>query len=135
MALIAVDTNVVVRFLTRDDARQFQDSERCFAGGEVFLPDSVLLETVWVLGAAYSFADGQIAAALRELLGLPNVRVADPSRLALAMEWYEKGLDFADALHLAGSQHAGVLKTFDRDFVKRSAGLGTCTVVNAAVPE
>ena len=44
--MIAVATNVVVRLLTRDDARQFQDSERCFASGEVFVPDSVLLETV-----------------------------------------------------------------------------------------
>lgn len=135
MALTAVDTNVVVRFLTRDDAKQFQASERCFAKGEVFVPDSVLLETAWVLRGAYSFGDVQIAAALRQLLGLTNVQVAEPGRIAAALDWYERGLDFADALHLAGSQHAAAMRTFDRDFLKRSTGLGACPVVNATDAE
>ncbi len=131
MALSAVDTNVVVRLLTRDHEVQFRHAERCFADGDVFLPDSVLLETVWVLDSAYSFDEARIATALRHLLGLPNVRVADQGLIASALQWYERGLDFADALHLAASQQAKRLRTFDRDFVKDAAGLGTCIVVDA----
>lgn len=132
MALTAIDTNVIVRLLTRDDPQQLLAAKRLFAAGEVFVSDSVLLETAWVLGAAYSFSDEQIAAALRGLLGLDNVRVADVARIALAVDWYEHGLDFADALHLASSQHADAFKTFDRDFIGRSIGLGACPVVDAA---
>lgn len=132
MTLTAVDTNVIVRLLTRDDPKQFEDAQRCFASGVVFVPESVLLETAWVLGAAYGFDEERIARSLRELMGLPNVRVTEPSRIALALDWYERGLDFADALHLANSQHASSLRTFDRGFVKRAAGVGACSVVNAA---
>lgn len=132
MALTAVDTNVVVRLLTRDDEVQFRHAERCFSDGDVFLPDSVLLETAWVLASAYSFDEAQIATALRHLLGLPNVRVAAPARIFATLQWYERGLDFADALHLAASQQASRLHTFDRNFIRDAAGLGACPVVDAA---
>lgn len=132
MALIGVDTNVVVRLLTRDDPEQFQSAQRCFSEGDVFIADSVLLESAWVLGAVYSFSEARIAAALGGLLGLPNVRVADAERVALALGWYERGLDWADALHLASSQHVEEFKTFDRDFVKQAAGLGSCPVATPA---
>jgi len=83
VALTAVDTNVVVRLLTGDETKQFEDAKRCFASGEIFVPDSVLLETVWVLAAAYSFSREQIATALRQLLGLANVQVEDAARMPL----------------------------------------------------
>ena len=104
--MIAVDTNFVVRLFTRDDPDQFERAEACFADADVFVPDSVLLETAWVLESVYSFDDRQIAAALRKLLGMPNVRSSESDRLALALDWYEEGFDFADALHLAKSQQA-----------------------------
>ena len=129
MALIAVDTNVVVRLFTRDDPEQFERAEACFAGADVFVPDSVLLETAWVLESVYSFDDRRIAAALRKLLGMPNVRSSEADTLALALNWYEQGFDFADALHLAKSQQADEFRTFDRTLLKVAAGVGQCRVL------
>ncbi|MDD5307017.1 MAG: type II toxin-antitoxin system VapC family toxin [Deltaproteobacteria bacterium] len=127
--MIAFDTNVVVRFLTRDDEAQFQKAYALFSSRDVFLCETVLLETEWVLRHAYTFPPAAIRDALRNLTALPNVRVSDPTRVALAIDWHEKGLDFADALHLAGSQHAESMATFDRKFIERASGLGTCPAV------
>jgi predicted nucleic-acid-binding protein len=134
MALIAVDTNIVVRLLTRDDAAQFEGAARCFAESEVLIPTSVLLETVWVLESVYAFEGNKIGAALRGLLGLPRVHAADAEAFALALDWYEKGLDFADALHLATSHGAVEFRTFDRNLVKGALGLGSCPVMEPAGP-
>ncbi len=57
------------------------------------------------------------------------MRVSDPPRVAKALDWHGEGLDFADALHLAGSQHAESLATFDNKLVERAKGLGTCPPV------
>ncbi len=127
--MIAVDTNVVVRLLTRDDEGQFKRSVQCFSEGAVFLCETVLIETEWVLRYAYSFSAADISGAFRLLIGLPNVRLSDPKRVSLAFDWHESGLDFADALHLAGCQHTDRMMTFDRRFVSRSDGLGLCPVV------
>jgi predicted nucleic-acid-binding protein len=126
--MIAVDANVLVRLLTRDDADQFARAERCLRENDVFVPDTVLFETVWVLISAYSFERAQIASALRRLLGLATVAVSSIERVALALAAYEQGLDFADARHLAGSQDAAALATFDLEFVRRASGLGRCPV-------
>ncbi len=127
--MIAVDTNIVVRLFTRDDQQQFERAEACFRDAEVLIPDSVLLETAWVLASVYSLDDRQIAAALRKLLGMPNVRLSESETMAHALDWYEHGLDFADALHLAKSQHADEFRTFDRALVGDAEGLGRCRVM------
>jgi predicted nucleic-acid-binding protein len=134
--VIAVDTNVVVRFLTRDDQRQFEEAERCFRANNVLLPDTVLLETVWVLTSAYSFHVSAIVGAITKLLGLGNVTVRDPEAILFAVAAYERGLDFADALHLATCQDVERLLTFDETFSKRASGLGRCVVgpVAASAP-
>ena len=103
--MIAVDTNIMVRLLTRDDEAQFLCAQSLFSRSDVFLPDSVILETEWVLRYAYSFSREKIVAAFRRLLGLPNVQVADTRKMALAVEWHEKGLD----LRLGSIEHGTVL--------------------------
>jgi len=127
--LISLDTNIVVRFLTRDDEAQFQKAYVLFSNREVYLCETVILETEWVLRHAYGFAPEEIRDALRQLIELPGIRLSDPERVALALDWHEAGLDFADALHLAGSQQAESMATFDRKLVERASGLGTCPVV------
>ena len=133
--MIAVDTNVVVRLFTRDDQQQFERAGACFVEAEVFIPDSVLLETAWVLESVYSFDDRQIAAALRKLLGMPNVRSSESAAMADALDWYERGLDLADAIHLAKSQHADEFRTFDRSLVSDAAGVGRCRVMEPPANE
>jgi predicted nucleic-acid-binding protein len=124
----AVDTNVIVRLLTGDDPRQCQQAEKLFSRFELFLPESVILETEWVLRFAYGFSSIQIADALRRLLGLPNVHVNDIGKLTKVLAWFEQGLDFADALHLAASDTLTELVTFDSRFVKRARGKSVCRV-------
>ncbi len=125
---VAADTNVVVRFLTGDEPEQYQKAHKLFEEKTVFLPDTVLLETAWVLRYSYDFDKEEIVKAFRELLGLPNIQVNDFQLLDNALDWIEDGLDFADALHLALSQETSILYTFDKRFSKRSSDKGDCPV-------
>ncbi len=127
--MIAVDTNVVVRLLVADDPAQHAASARLLKEHDVFVPDTVVLETEWVLRFAYRFEPAQVVRGLRGLFGLPNVHLAQAAPVAQALRWHEEQqLDFADALHLAQCQHLSALKTFDRKFIQRAAALGTCQV-------
>ncbi len=109
--MIAVDTNVVVRLLTQDDEQQYNKSLKLFQEQEIFIPDTVILETEWVLRFAYHFKPDEICRAFRNLLGLPNVQLTNGSLMAQALQWHENGLDFADALHLVQSQDCSAIYT------------------------
>jgi predicted nucleic-acid-binding protein len=126
--MTAVDTNIVVRFLTGDDPVQFEQSVRIFSTHEVFIPDTVILEAEWVLRYAYEFDAEQVVGSFRKLFGLPNVHLRDTTPVALALQWHENGLDFADALHLALSQHCQNMQTFDQQFERRSERITSCPV-------
>ena len=86
-------------------------------------PPTVLLELVWVLEAC-DCTRSDVLKGLRALLGLPNFRPKEADALAFALRWYEAGMDFADALHLALSAKEEAFATFDRELVKRAAKLG-----------
>lgn len=126
--MIAVDTNVVVRLLTRDDEQQFQKAAALFARQSIFIPETVILETEWVLRFAYRFESAAICDAFTKLLGLANVKTDRPAVLAQAIDLSRQGLDFADALHLAASQECSRLATFDTAFIKGAKGLTNCAV-------
>jgi len=119
--VIAVDTNVVVRLLVGDDPDQARQAQQVFATEEVFIADTVVLETAWVLAYSYKFDSATITAALQRLCGLPNVHLRDAAAVALTLEWHTAGVDFADAFHLAQAAHCSRLVTFDRRFVSRAA--------------
>jgi len=53
--MIAIDTNIIIRFLTHDNERQYKKAFSVFNSQEIFIPDTVILETEWVLRYAYSF--------------------------------------------------------------------------------
>ncbi len=126
MAMIAVDTNVVVRLLTKDDAEQFQKSLKLFQEREVLICDTVILEVEWVLRFAYKFSPEQICQAFNTLFGLPNVHLSNANLIAQVLDWHRAGLDFADAFHLAQSQHCSELYTFDKKFLHKAQGLTEC---------
>ena len=126
--MISVDTNVIVRLLTHDDEQQYKRAYGVFRKGDVFVSDTVILESEWVLRYAYKFSREQIGDALSRLLGLPNVYVTDPVVIHTAIQWHATGLDFADALHLAASRHCHGMVTFDAEFVKQAKGISTCPV-------
>jgi predicted nucleic-acid-binding protein len=125
----AIDTNIVVRLLTADDAEQAKAARLVVEAGDIFLGVTVLLEAEWVLRAGYGFLSAQIVAALRGMAGLPGMTVEEPMQLASALDWLEDGMDFADALHLARSGHCSAFVTFDRKFSKRAKALTTIPVI------
>jgi predicted nucleic-acid-binding protein len=119
----AVDTNVIVRVVTRDDPEQLEAALTVFRRGPLFAGKTVLLETEWVLRYCYKLDRKAIGGALRKLLGYPALRVEDRDTVLLALVWYGEGLDFADALHLASSQgSARRFATFDRELAGASSG-------------
>jgi predicted nucleic-acid-binding protein len=128
--MIAIDTNVVVRFLLNDDAQQAQRARRLIEAEDVFLPTSVLLETEWVLRGAYKRPRAILLEMLRAFLGLPRVIAQDWPVALSALEWAEQGMDFADALHLASCSSCESFATFDRELAK-TARLAGATPVRA----
>lgn len=129
--MISLDTNVVVRFLVNDDAVQARRARALIEANRVFVPITVLLETEWVLRSGYGIARVEIVRLLRGLLGLPELTTEDPQRVALALDWHARGIDFADALHLTGSAGAERFATFDEKLLKAAKALEGAKVVRA----
>lgn len=127
--MIAVDTNVLVRIVTNDDPAQAQRAASLLSREQVFIPKTVLLELDWVLRHAYELRPSSVLMAMRRVLGLPNVMAEDPLCVARAFEWYGRGVDLADALHIASSGSAERFFTFDEDLHIKSKTLDDVTVV------
>ena len=118
--MIALDTNVVVRYLVADDVAQTDRAEALLRSGAVLVLKTVLMEAEWVLRTSYRLDRTAIGLGLRRLLGLPGVEVEDEAAVARAFAWFDQGLDFADALHLASSGDADAFATFDRTLQRRA---------------
>ncbi len=127
--MVAIDTNIIVRFLTGDNELQFQQSLALFKNHDIFIADTIILESEWVLRYSYNFKPTDISEAFTRLFGLPNVHLSNSALIAQAIQWHQKGLDFADALHLSQSQQYGQLFTFDRKFIGKAKGLCKCLVL------
>jgi len=122
--MLAIDTNVVVRYLTGDHARQSARARALINGGAVFASVTVMLEADWVLRSVYGYPPAQVARAMRAFAGLPTVTVEDGAMLAAALDLAERGIDFADALHLRRSAHCEGFASFDKKFVKAAKAAG-----------
>ena len=114
----AIDTNVLVRFLTKDDPKQYAKARALIEGGDIFIATTVLLEAEWVLRSGYEYARSDIISALRSFGGLAGVTLENSRATAQALEWAEAGMDFADALHLASSTRHGSFHTFDARLIR-----------------
>ncbi|MCM2288538.1 MAG: type II toxin-antitoxin system VapC family toxin [Sulfuritalea sp.] len=115
-----IDTNLLLRYLLNDDAGQAKRAQRLLENSsQVTVTPTIVLELVWVLECS-DCSRAEIAAALRHVLGLPNMRVANEAALFRAVQWFEQGMDFADALHLGLSPATATMATFDKDFVTRA---------------
>ena len=80
--MTAIDTNILVRFLTRDDETQFWKTTALFKKNDIFIPSTVILETEWVLGYSYNFEPEAIFVAFAKTFGLPNVKIQNSDSIA-----------------------------------------------------
>jgi predicted nucleic-acid-binding protein len=116
--MIALDTNILARFLLNDDAEQFRAAwDLLSQPGPYTAPPTVILELAWVL-KINDCSREEIPKGLRALIGLPNFIPQQYQAVLYALRWFESGMDFADALHLALSEAEETLFTFDRDFTR-----------------
>jgi predicted nucleic acid-binding protein len=112
--VLAVDTNIIVRYLTGDHPEQFAKARALIDGEDIFVCTTVLLEAGWVLGRAYRFSPDRIIAALTAFAGLPRVTLEAPALAAKAWGWMARGMDLADALHLAKAEGCEAFVSFDQ---------------------
>ena len=117
----AVDTNLLVRLVVRDDANQVNAAEAFIAKG-AWVSHLVLAETLWVLDAIYNRSPAQIAAAIDRLLNHRELTLQDADVVALALDHFRSrpSLGFSDCLVLEIARKAGHLPlgTFDRNLAR-----------------
>lgn len=121
--MIALDTNALVRLAVNDSPAERDAVAELVQIHRVLLLTTVLLETEWVLRSRYGYQPQQVADYFDWLVGLESCTLEGGDRVLAALEWLRKGLDFADALHLATARSVP-LYTLDKAFAKRAARLG-----------
>ncbi|MSQ51222.1 MAG: PIN domain-containing protein [Betaproteobacteria bacterium] len=123
----ALDMNVLARFFIddaddREAARQRPAAIAALAERSL-VSVTVLLELVWVMHGFYELPAREISRVLRALAGIEHVTLEDRDAVLVALDAFDKGLDFADALHIARSSRASGFATFDLRLARRVKGL------------
>ena len=120
----ALDTNVLARFFIDDpddpQAARQRPAAIAALSERAYVSVTVLLEFEWVMRGFYGMARTDVARVLRALVGIEHVSVEDRGAVLKALEAFDAGLDFADALHVCRSGRATGFATFDRRLVKRA---------------
>ena len=119
--MLGIDTNVLIRFLVRDDEAQFEKARKLIkrevaAGSGVLVNQLVLLETEWVLRSRYSLPKNLVIQAISGLLDASDVRFEDEPAIEEALFiWKDSAADFADCLIGAKNRRLGcrATATFD----------------------
>jgi predicted nucleic-acid-binding protein len=117
----AVDTNVLVRLITRDDPAQVAAAERFVERG-AWVSHLALAETAWVLAVVYERTPSEIANAIDLLLAHRELSLQEPAVVTSALDLFRSrpAVGFSDCLLLAIARGAGhvPLGTFDRDLAR-----------------
>lgn len=133
----ALDTNVLARFFVDDpdDAQAAKQRPAAIAAlaERSFVSVTVLLELEWVMRGFYELPRKDTSRVLRALASIEHVALEDRDAVLAAVEAFDRGLDFADALHLARSSRASGFATFDRRLAKRAKDLALAFPVELLV--
>lgn len=117
----AIDTNILVRLLTQDDAPQAQRAEASIQNG-AWVSLLALAEAVWVLKSSFALSRAGIGAGVQTLLAHEHLSIQDSDVVVRALAGYNssKRVEFSDCLLLEIARKAGhmPMTTFDRDFAK-----------------
>jgi len=121
--MTALDTNILVRFLTQDDDAQFQKVLRLLTRkrASFLVCDLVLAETDWVLRSLYEWTGDEVADALARLTTIHNLAFENESRLRASLKALREGADLADELIVRNCRDIGAtaFATFDKVIVRR----------------
>lgn len=121
--MIGLDTNVLVRYLTRDDESQFRAVMKLLSrkGATFFVPDQVLVELDWVLARLYAWSRAEIAESFARLLTIHNLEFEDEGRIRSALRAVRQGADLSDELIVVDCREQGCREfaTFDAALAKR----------------
>jgi len=130
--LIALDTNILARYLLDDEPAQARTARRLLADAkaEYWIPVTVVLELAWVLRKTDA-PRNVVMERLRDLLSLRNVRMQNADLVFQSLRWAAQGMDLADALHLVLSGKAERFATFDEALIKQARKLGVQPPVSA----
>ena len=119
--MLAVDTNVLVRLVTRDEPRQVAAAEKFVSRG-AWVSQLVLAEAIWVLTSVYDLDATEVARAIEMLLNHRDLTLQDADVVVAALDQYRRrpSLSFSDCVVLEAARKAGHLPlgTFDRDLSK-----------------
>ena len=133
----ALDTNVLARFFIddADDAQAAKQRPSAVAAlsERAFVAVTVLLELEWVMRGFYGLPPADISRVLRVLSSIEHITLEDRSAVLMALDAFDQGLDFADALHMARSSRASGFATFDRRLAKRAKDLALSPPVELLV--
>ena len=119
--MIAIDTNILVRYITQDDLQQAEATENLLAiynnkPQSIFINNIVLCEFVWVLEKGYKYTQQQISSTIRIILSTEEFAFEYHNVLWLALEEYElKNTDFSDSLISKLNHNLGYKQTFSFD--------------------
>lgn len=123
----AVDTNILVRLIARDDSRQ-TDSAESFVGKGAWVSLLALAEAMWVLASVYELKSREVASAVEMLLNHQDLALQDPDTVAAALALFraKPALGFSDCLLLEMARKAGHLPlgTFDRNLARVEGAQG-----------
>ena len=121
--MIGLDTNVLIRYLTRDDESQYRATMKVLMrkSANFFVADLVLVETHWVLSSLYDWTHDEIADAFARLLQIHNLQFEDEDRIRHSLAAVRRGADLSDELLIAMSRNHGCREfaTFDSAVAKR----------------
>jgi predicted nucleic-acid-binding protein len=119
--MIGIDTNVLVRYLTQDDAKQALLASKLIQSytgkvGVIFINNIVFCELIWVLESGYKYSKAQIASAIRNILCCKEFCFEYLDILWIALALYEnENADFSDALISELNKRKGCQHTYSFD--------------------
>lgn len=129
--MIGLDTNILARYFIEDEGDEEASKQRLLArdlmesGKALMVSKTVILELEWVMRGYYKFERDDIINVFRALIAFPNITIEDAATVEQALDSFEQGLDFADALHHASYKACEAMASFDdKKFSKKAFKLG-----------
>ncbi|RLZ10852.1 PIN domain-containing protein [Acinetobacter sp. 2JN-4] len=128
--MIGLDTNILARYYIEDQSDNEAQKQRLLAKDiiesteQLYVAKTVLLEFEWVMRGFYQFNRQQISSVFEHISTLSHIKVEDEVNINQALQYYEKGLDFADAIHLVSYSTCEKIYSFDdKKFSRKAAKL------------